>query len=140
MEMKNLKKNRKSKPDLPKKEIKLKPPEKPKVNLESVIIEQNERLDKMEGVLSDVTSFLSKTTEPTPQTGEQPAAPSQTGNSTLTDLVQIASMLKAQPAPSTDQRLANLALENMSLFNKYILTKMVGSVTNEQPEIEHTTN
>ncbi|MAH49572.1 hypothetical protein CMI37_27365 [Candidatus Pacearchaeota archaeon] len=134
--MKNLAKKKKIK-----QEPKAKEEAAPKINLEDLVIAQNERMDKLESVLGNVTSFLSKTTEPQPQTGEQPAAPaqSQTGNSTLTDLVQIASMLKDQPAPSTDQRLANLALENMSLFNKFILTKMVGSVTNEQPEIEHTT-
>ena len=134
MEMKNLTKKKKIKQEpQPKEEA------APKINIEDLVIAQNERMDKLESVLGNVTSFLSKTTEPQQQIGEQPAAPSQTGNSTLTDLVQIASMLKDQPAPSTDQRLANLALENMSLFNKFILTKMVGSVTNEQPEIEHTT-
>ena len=134
MEMKNLTKKKKIK-----QEPKSKEEAAPKINIEDLVIAQNERMDKLESVLGNVTSFLSKTTEPQQQIGEQPAAPSQTGNSTLTDLVQIASMLKDQPAPSTDQRLANLALENMSLFNKFILTKMVGSVTNEQPEIEHTT-
>ena len=132
--MKNLTKKKKIK-----QEPKSKEEAAPKINIEDLVIAQNERMDKLESVLGNVTSFLSKTTEPQQQIGEQPAAPSQTGNSTLTDLVQIASMLKDQPAPSTDQRLANLALENMSLFNKFILTKMVGSVTNEQPEIEHTT-
>mgnify|MGYP003136843854 CR=1 FL=1 len=133
MEMKNSTKKKIKQEPQPKEEA------APKINIEDLVIAQNERMDKLESVLGNVTSFLSKTTEPQQQIGEQPAAPSQTGNSTLTDLVQIASMLKDQPAPSTDQRLANLALENMSLFNKFILTKMVGSVTNEQPEIEHTT-
>ena len=133
MEMKNSTKKKIKQEPQPKEEA------APKINIEDLVIAQNERMDKLESVLGNVTSFLSKTTEPLQQIGEQPAAPSQTGNSTLTDLVQIASMLKDQPAPSTDQRLANLALENMSLFNKFILTKMVGSVTNEQPEIEHTT-